>query len=272
VLEFFEQVWRSLIADWRPAAEIAILAVVIYLVFRFLRGTRGAAVLRGAFFAILAALAALFLVAEALELARVVWVVERLAALTAIGVLVVFQPEIRRGLMRLGGSPFVNLFVRRRPRLVDEVVEAAAAMSKKKAGALVALERDASLWDYIKGGVRLEARVSSELLTSLFVPGSPMADGAAIIRDGKVAAAGCLLPPTDTPEVAKALGMRHRAAIGLTEETDAVAVVVSADEGAISAAVRGELMQGLSIEDLRGILTKLCSETVTEEPERGDEE
>lgn len=270
--EFFEQVWRSLTADWRPAVEIAILAVVIYLVFRFLRSTRGAAVLRGAFFAILAVLAALFLVAQAAGLARVVWVVERLVVMAGIGMLVVFQPEIRRGLVRLGGSPFVNLFVRRRPKVVGEVVEAAAAMSKRKLGALVAFERDASLWDFIKGGVRMEAHVSTELLTSLFVTGSPMADGAAVIRGGRVAAAGCLLPPTDNPEVAKELGMRHRAAIGLTEGTDAVVVVVSADEGAISAAVRGELMQGLSVEDLRGILTKLCSETVTAETERSDEE
>ncbi len=272
VAAFFEQVWLSLTADWRPAVEIAILAVVIYLVFRFLRSTRGAAALRGAFFAILAVLAVLFLVAQAAGLARVVWVVERLVVMAGIGMLVVFQPEIRRGLVRLGGSPFVNLFVRRRPKIVGEVVEAAAAMSKKKLGGLVAFERDASLWDYIKGGVRMEARVSTELLTSLFMKGSPMADGAAIIRDGKVAAAGCLLPPTDNPEVAKELGMRHRAAIGLTEGTDAVVVVVSADEGAISAAVRGELMQGLSVEDLRGMLAKLCSETVTEEPDRGDEE
>ncbi len=265
MIEFFSDVARSLIADWRPAVEIAILAVVIYLVFRFLRGTRGAAVLRGAFFAILAALAVLFLVVEAAGLVRVVWVVERLVALSAIGVLVIFQPEIRRGLVRLGASPFVNIFVRRQPKLVDEVVEAAVAMSRGKLGGVIALERDASLWEYIKGGVRLEAEVSSELLTSLFTPGSPMQDGAAIIRSGKVAAAGCLLPLTDNAEVAKSLGTRHRAAIGISEETDAVAVAVSGTDGSISAAVRGELMQGLSVEDLRGMLAKLCSETVTEE-------
>ena len=260
MVEFFEQAWRSLTADWRPAVEIVLLAAILYLVFRFLRGTRGAAVLRGVFFAGLACLAVLFIVAQAAGLARVVWVLERLVALLGVAVLVIFQPEIRRGLVRLGTSPFVNLFVRHKPQVVEAVVEAVVSMSRRKMGALIAFEREVGLGRYARGGVRLDARVSSELMVNTFVPGSPMQDGAAIIREGRLAAAGCLLPLSDSPEVAKSLGTRHRAGIGLTEETDAVTVVVSEETGKISVGVRGELMQGLSVEDLRGILTTLCSE------------
>ncbi|MHC4247560.1 MAG: diadenylate cyclase CdaA [Planctomycetota bacterium] len=270
MIEFFEEVWRSLTADWRPAVEIAVLAVLLYLVFRFLRGTRGAAVLRGVFFVGLAALVVLFIVAQAAGLARVVWVLERISALAAVGVLVIFQPEIRKGLVRLGQSPFVNLFVRRRAAVADEVVEAVASLSKSKTGALIAMEREESLADYAEGGVRLDAVVSSELLASLFAAGSAMHDGAVVIRGGRLAAGGCLLPLSDNPELAKSLGTRHRAATGITEESDAVTVVVSEETGVVSVGVRGELMRGLSVEDLRGILGKLCAEVEAAEEVRSD--
>jgi len=260
MIEFVEETWRSLSADWRPAVEIVVLAFLIYFVFRFLRGTRGAALLRGVFFVGLAGLAVLFLVAQAAGLARLVWVMERLFVLAAVGVLVIFQPEIRKGLVRLGQSPFVNLFVRRRATVADEVVEAAASLSKSKTGALIAMEREESLADYAEGGVRLDAVVSAELLASLFAPGSAMHDGAAVIRRGRLAAGGCLLPLRDNPELAKSLGTRHRAATGLTEESDAVTVVVSEETGAVSLGVRGELKRDLSVEDLRGLLGKLCAD------------
>jgi diadenylate cyclase len=215
-------------------------------------------VLRGTFFAVVGAAAVLLVCAHATAMTRLVWVLERLVALAAIGVLVIFQPEIRRGLLRLGQGTIANLFARRKPHLVDEVVAAAVAMSKRKIGALVAIQRDGSLGEYIEGGVRMESHLSSELLVSVFVPGSPLHDGAAIVRGGRIAAAGCLLPLTDNPDISKALGTRHRAGIGLSERTDAVAVIVSEQTGTISVGVRGELMQGLSVEDLRGILHKLC--------------
>jgi diadenylate cyclase len=264
MVDFFTDVGRSLVSDWRPAVEIAALAVLLYLAFRFLRATRGASVLRGSFFAVLCGLAALFLAAHFLELPRLVWLLERLIALGAIGVLVIFQPEIRRGLVRLGESPFVNLFVRHRSEVVHEIVEAVVALSRRKRGALIAVERREDLENYIAGGVRMDARLSAELLTSLFSDGSPMADGAAIVREAKVAAAGCLIPLSDNPDVAKSLGMRHRAAVGLSEETDAVTVVVAAETGKASVAVRGELMQDVSVEDLRSTLARFCSEVEVE--------
>ncbi len=270
MVEFFKEVAGSLTADWRPAVEIAVLALVIYLVFRFLRGTRGAAVLRSVFFVGLGGLALVFLVAQAAGLARVVWVLERLFALAAVGVLVIFQPEIRKGLVRLGQSPFVNLFVRHRATVADEVVEAVVSLSKTKTGALIAIEREESLADYAEGGVRLDAVVSAELISSIFVPGSAMHDGAAVVRGGRLAAGGCLLPLSDNPDVAKSLGTRHRAAMGLAEESDAVTVAVSAETGAISVGVRGELRQGLSVEDLRGMLERLCAEVEAAEEVRSD--
>ena len=264
MIEFFRQTAESLVSDWRPAVEIVLIASIIYGIFRFLRGARGAALLRGAFFGLVALLALALFVSQGLGMARFQWVLERLIALAAIGVLVVFQPEIRRALVRMGRSPFVGLFFKPESGTVDEIVEAVAALSKQKSGAIVALEREDSLAGYAKGGVKLDAEVSSELLISLFAEGAPLRDGAAVLRAGKVVAAGCLLPLTENPDVAKALGTRHRSGVGLTEETDAVTVVVSGGTGKVSVGVRGELMQGVSIEDLRGILAKLCAVSETE--------
>jgi diadenylate cyclase len=264
VTEFFTEVGRSLTSDWRPAVEIVLVAFMIYGVFRFLRGARGAAVLRGAFFGLMTLLALALFASQALGMARLQWVLEQLIALAAVGVLVVFQPEIRRALVRMGRSPFVTLFFKAESGTVDEVADAVAALLKQKAGALVAIEREDGLARYAKGGVKLDAEVSCELLVSLFAEGSPLRDGAAVLRAGKVVAAGCLLPLTENPDVAKSLGTRHRSGVGLTEETDAVTVIVSGDAGQVSVGVRGELMQGLSVEDLRGILAKLCAVSETE--------
>ena len=259
MIEFFTEVGRSLTSDWRPAVEIVLIALIAYGIFRFLRGARGAGVLRGVFFGLVTALALALLVSQALAMARLQWVLERLIALAAVGVLVVFQPEIRRALVRMGKSPFVSLFFKAESGMVDETVAAVAALLKQKSGALVAIERE----DVVVS-LAIDAEVSSELLVSLFAEGSPLRDGAAVLRAGKVVAAGCLLPLTENPDVAKSLGTRHRSGVGLTEETDAVAVIVSGGTGQVSVGVRGELMQGLSVEDLRGILTKLCAVSETE--------
>lgn len=252
--------YASVTAGWRPAVEIFILATLLYAVFSFLRDARSAAVLRGAFFAWVGALAILMIASQALGLHHVTWSLVRLLALAAIGVFIVFQPEIRRGFVRLGQGAVTNLFARNRADLVDEVVTAIAEMAKNKIGGLVAIQRDVDLDDFMEGGVTLEAHLSSQLIVSLFMPASPLHDGAVILRRAKVAAAGCLLPLTDNPDVSKTLGTRHRAGIGLTEVTDAVTLIVSENTGRISVGVRGELMQGLSVEDLRGILRRLCAE------------
>lgn len=257
---FFKALWESLAADWRPAVEIAVIAAAFYGLFRLLRGARSAGPLRAVVLAGALGLAMLVLVSQAAGLVRLQWVLERAVALAAVGAVVVFQPELRRGLARLTRSPLVGRIFRHESSAVEAVVGAAVALSREKRGALIAFQREDSLGSYVKGGVKLNAEPSADLIVSIFSAGSPLHDGAVVLRAGKIAAAGCLFPLTDNPQVSKSLGTRHRAGVGLTEETDAVAVVVSEESGRISVCVRGELMQGLSPEDLRGILRKLCPE------------
>jgi len=258
--EFVTRLGRALTADWRPAVEILALAIIVYAVFRFMRGTRGAGVLRPVFFAVAAALAVLLIAAQAAGLDRLVWVAERLVALAAIGALVIFQPEIRSGLVRVGRGRVFNVFVAAPSPVAEEVVRAVTRLSIAKLGALVAVERGASLAKYARGGVGMDARVSADLLVSLFAAGAPLRDGAAIVRGGKVAAAGCLLPLSRNIELSRSLGTRHRAGLGLTEQTDAFTVIVSDGTGRISLAVGGGLTQDVAVGSLRGIVEGLCAE------------
>lgn len=264
-VEYFRTLIQILTSDWRGGLEIAVLAILLYIIFEFFHSARGAAVLRGVFFAMLAVLAIFFVLASAFELDRLIWVLEFLLLLYSIGVLAIFQPEIRRALVRSSGNRFVNLFVQRRRHLFDEIIQAIAFLSRENRGALIAIERSSTLWSYIRSGIRLDARLSAEVITSLFAPQASTADGALIIRDGKLAAAGSLLPPTETHELASSLGMRHRAAIGLTEATDAVAIVTSSVDGTIALAVRGELMQNISIEQMSETLMRLCDDVLIEQ-------
>src|SRR6185503_19923210 len=163
----------------------------------------------------------------------------------------------RRGLVRLGEYPFIKLFIKREVNVLDEIVEAVVRCAKKKVGALIALEREIGLGPYIEGGVKCDAEVRSELIDTIFFPGTALHDGAIIIQDQRIAAAGCLFPLTDNPSISKALGTRHRAAIGLTEESDAVTIVVSEETGQISVGVDGELHRNLDKEALEAMLRRL---------------
>jgi diadenylate cyclase len=156
----------------------------------------------------------------------------------------------------------VGVFLKRENVVIDEIVTAASRLAKDKIGALIAVEREIGLGSFIEGGVYIDAEVSADLIDAVFWPGSALHDGAIIIQSGRIAAAGCLLPLTDNPEVSKRLGTRHRAAIGLTEETDAITVVVSEETGKISLGVRGHLEQDLDRESLRKIMRELLTENV----------
>jgi len=249
-----------LLNTWRPIVEIALMAVALYVIGRFMRGTRGAGILRGLFLFLIVSFVVVYTAREFAGLERVAWILERLLALLLVGVIIIFQPEIRRALVRLGEAPMLTIFGNKRSSLIDEIVEAVSNMAKRKVGALIALQRDVGLGSYIEGGVLIEAEVSAELLTTIFTPNAALHDGGVIIRRGHVAAAGCLFPLTENPSVSKELGMRHRAGIGVTEETDAVAVIVSEETGEISLGVKGDLMRGLSGGDLRSILRDLWVE------------
>ena len=179
---------------------------------------------------------------------------------STIAIIVLFAPEMRRGLSLLAQSRMLSPFLRSQSSgIVDELANAAVKLSKSRIGALVAIERDIGLGEYVEHGVRIDAALTSELLESLFYPGSALHDGAVIVQHDRVAAAGCLLPLTDDTSLSKSMGTRHRAAIGISEETDAVALVVSEETGRVSVAVKGKLTGDLTRESLVKVLSDLYS-------------
>ena len=236
--------------DWTGVLEISLLAVAFYYLILFLRGTGGAQVL----FGFLLILAALVLVTQFLRLDVLNWVLERFSVYMAVAVIVIFQPEIRRALAELGKQHVFTGTAASRT-LVDQVVEAVTLLAGRKIGALIAIEREIGLRAVQETGTGVDAVVTSELLSSLFFPYTPLHDGGVVIRQGRLVAAGCLFPLSQREGLAMELGTRHRAAIGLTEETDALVVVVSEETGTISAAFKGRLTRGLDEEHLRRLLS-----------------
>ena len=236
---------------WKALLEIGFIWVLVYFMIRFLQGTRAVQVLSG-----LILLVILFNVAKILELSTINLVLTKLFAVGVLAFLILFQPELRRGLARIGQNTIFNPFLKK-GGTVDEVVEACQRMSKMKRGALIAIEREAGLKNYIESGIPLDAKISSEILLTIFATNTPTHDGAVIIEGDRVASAGSLFPLSQSQTLPRALGTRHRAAIGLTEETDAVCVVVSEETGAISVSVYGKLTRDLDEEGLRRVLKSL---------------
>ncbi len=243
---------------WKPLIEITVLWFVFYLVLLFIKGTRAYQVLKGLAIIFVATAVAAFFVTQKLELYALNWIIERFFAIIVVALLILFQPELRQGLARIGQRGMFSLPALEQ-HIIQEIVTAATLLSKRKIGAIVAIERDASLRIYIESGVSLDAQVTSELIDTIFMPNTPLHDGGVIIRAERILAAGCLFPLSDNPHISKRLGTRHRAAIGLTEETDAVCIVVSEETGSISVAVDGRLMQDLDNDSLEKILKNLCS-------------
>lgn len=239
-------------------AEILILSVVFYFILGAVRGTRGAGILKGiVFLFIVTFLGALFL-AENFHLENIQRMLTWLLSGSALAIIVLFAPELRRGLSHLAQSRILSPFLRTQSiGIIDELVNAAVRLSKSRIGALVAIERDVGLGEYVEHGCRIDAALTSELLESLFYPGSALHDGAVIVQHDRVAAAGCLLPLTDDTSLSKSMGTRHRAAIGISEETDAIALVVSEETGRISVAVKGKLAGDLTRESLEKVLGEL---------------
>jgi diadenylate cyclase len=246
--------------NWSAGLEILVIAAVIYGVLLMLRGTRGAGMMRG--LGILTVLAVVFSGVRYLGLLRISWLLERLLAISAVALVVIFQPELRRMLVRLGQTRILGFFGTARSVALDEIISALASMSKRRIGALLAIQREDSLAQIVEGGTRMEAEVSSELLSTIFYPNTLLHDGGVVVRSNRIAAAGCLFPLSENAKLPRELGTRHRAAVGLTEETDAVVVVVSEETGRISVAVRGDLMLDLSVEDLKSVLHNLCYEAM----------
>lgn len=241
-----------------PLIEIGILWVTFYYLLKFIQGTRGAGVLRGLIFSLVILFLVVMQVTEQFHLDRIQHILKSwfIPALL-IAVIVIFQPELRRGLVRMGQNPLFTRILKTEAGYIDEIVEAATLMSKDRTGALLAIERELSLSGYLEGAVRIDADLTSELIETIFFTGSPLHDGAVVIQHGRVTAAGCLFPLTDNPDLAKTLGTRHRAAIGVTEESDCVAVIVSEETGRISIAVKGQLIADLDKATLEAHLRRL---------------
>jgi diadenylate cyclase len=249
----------------RDAIDILVVAVVLYRVFVMFKETRAVQMLLG-----LGGLMVASFVARRFELFSTSWLLENFWSFWVLALIVLFQPELRRALAQLGQSRLFQgmaLVAReQRSHLLDDVVKAADALAGRRIGALLVLERNTGLRNYAELGVPLDAMVSADLLVSLFLPYSPLHDGAVFIRGDRVAAAGCFLPLSRNTQLGRAMGTRHRAALGLAEETDAVVLVVSEESGRISLAVAGRMESALDRDSLRRRLVELFS--LNEQPAR----
>lgn len=232
----------------RFVVELGILWFVIYMLLLFIKGTRAVQVLKGIIIIII-----IFLISKELRLSTINQILTRLFTISVIAFVIIFQPELRRGLARIGQFGMFS----GQQQALDEIAKSALILSKKKIGALVAVEREIGLKPYIESGIRMDSHVTSELLNTVFSPNTPLHDGGVIVQGSVIAAAGCLMPLTQNPHVSTSLGTRHRAAIGLSEETDAVCVVISEETGDISIAVNGRLTRHLDEKEFARVLNNI---------------
>ena len=236
---------------WQDAADIILVAIIIYQVFLFLKGSQAVQVLAGMFLVFI-----VYLAAKRLELFTLEWLLDGLVKSFLLIVIILFQADIRRVLSRVGRKALASADSSE-PLIIEEICDAVENMANQHIGALIVLERQIGLSNYLEGAVKLDALVTKELLVSLFWPHTPTHDGAVIIQGDRIIAAGCLLPLSSNAELDPALGTRHRAALGLTEHSDALALVVSETFGQISLARGGKLLRNLSRLQLRQILKDL---------------
>ncbi|NTU59983.1 MAG: TIGR00159 family protein [Deltaproteobacteria bacterium] len=239
---------------WQDLVDILLVALVIYRVLLVIRGTRAVQILLG-----LAVLGMIFVVSEYLELFTLHWMLSAFLSSIILVVVVLFQNDIRRALAHVGTNslwPYLEAPASDSQAL-DELMKAAVSLANKKIGALIVLQRGTNLRNHVEEGVKIDAEISKELLLSIFLPYSPIHDGAVIVKDGRILWAGCFLPLTSRGDLEKDLGTRHRAAVGITEDTDAVVIVVSEERGAISIVLNGRVTRDLDGAGLRRVLLRL---------------
>jgi diadenylate cyclase len=239
---------------WWDAVDILIVALLIYEFLKLIRGTRAVQMALSC-----GGIVGLFFLSNAVPLQTVNWLIRNMAGYLVFAAIVLFQSDIRRALSHFGRARFFRLFTtpENDAETIEEVVVAARVLASRKIGGIIVLEREIGLRNYIESGIPLDAEVSYDLLVTIFQVEAPLHDGAVIIQEGRIAAASCFLPLTVQPMLSRELGTRHRAAIGLTEENDAVAVVVSEESGQISLALDGRIERGLTPETLRARLRAL---------------
>jgi diadenylate cyclase len=247
MIELFRQL------RWQDLVDIILMSIIVYRLLLLIKGTKAAHMLMG-----LGVLLMASMLSRYFELYTVDWLIQSFWAQIVIAIIILFQPEIRRALAQMGETKlFRTLTSAEELKSLEEVVRAAIALANRKMGALIAIERETSLKDFIEIGTPLDAKVTHELLLSIFHPTSPIHDGAVVIRGNRIVAAGCFLPITMGPDISKALGTRHRAGIGLSEETDAVIIIVSEETGIVSMAIGGKMESPVDMGTLRDILTDL---------------
>ncbi|HET9316056.1 MAG TPA: diadenylate cyclase CdaA [Vicinamibacteria bacterium] len=236
--------------SWLDALDILIVAFIIYELLQLIRGTHAVQMALGAMMLVI-----VYWVSQWADLETVNWLLRTFLPYVVFGIIVVFQAEIRKVLAHLGKTPLLGAFsAQRTDAVIDEVVLAATTLSSQHTGAIVVIEREMGLRTYIETGIALDAIVTYDLLVNIFSPGTPLHDGAAVIQGNRVAAAACFLPLTVNPELSRQLGSRHRAAIGVTEDTDALAVVVSEETGTISLVSGGRIRRELDARSLKQAL------------------
>ena len=246
MLEFIEE-------HWRDGIEILVLTFLIYQLYRAFRATRGAHILVG----LGLILVGLALLTQIFDFEVIGWSISRSAIFLAFALIVIFQPELRNGLARLGSSRLFSFSENRRLAFVERLADAVVLLSKKRIGALFAIQRDITLKEQLETGVVLDATFSPELAMSVFYPKSPLHDGGMVIADDRVAGAACVFPVTEKEMQDRSTGLRHRAAIGLTERTDAIAVVVSEETGSISISEGGTLSRNLTEKQFREKISEI---------------
>lgn len=239
---------------WWDILDILIVSFLIYEFLKLIRGTRAVQMAVGSMLIVV-----LFYVSRLAPLQTVNWMIRNMLVYVAFAAIVIFQSDIRRALAHFGQAQFFRYFNRQEAanETIEEVVVAATTLASQRVGAIIAIEREIGLRNYIESGIPIDATLTYDLLVTIFQPGSPLHDGAVILQESRVAAAACFLPLTVNPRVSRELGTRHRAAIGLTEECDAVAIVVSEETGAISLALDGRIERAVSSDQLRDRLRTL---------------
>lgn len=243
--------------------DILVVAFIFYRIILLIRGTRTAQILLG--FAILACA---YLLSRWAELLTLNWILDHFLSYLILVILILFQDDIRKGLAQVGAQPrWLGSRRFMEPSVIEEVAAASSALAERRRGALIVLGRETGLRDVVERGVSLDAAVATELIQSIFLPLSPVHDGALIISEGRIVAAGCVLPLSTSTRLRKTLGTRHRAAVGLSERSDAVVIVVSEERGKVSAAWHGKLYEDLTHLDLRGFLHEVFQTT---KDERGE--
>ena len=238
---------------WQDIVDILIVTFVFYRILILIKGTRAFQMLMG-----LAVLFIVFVISRWAGLYTVEWLIQSLWSYIVLALIILFQPEIRRALAQMGQNPLTQRLISiEESKNIEEIVKASVSLANKKIGAIMVIERNTELRDLVEMGTLLDARITKELITSIFLPYSPIHDGAIIINSDRIVAGGCFLPLTLSENISKSLGTRHRAAIGVTEETDAVAIVVSEETGTISISIGGNMTRELDAAALRRILTRI---------------